>query len=160
MKRGVVGLSLLVMLALVLLFFFFMDRRNKEVFIEIPPRNGIIFQSGGFVSSWYAYVVDFDSLIITQYQGANKTLVTKKGLKQDEVDQILEFSKKAIEEDKTNFPDITADVDFRLDLSIDNNIKTTQTLGPLPDEGAIRSLFDLLNSVNPVTILGKNIYEM
>src|SRR3989338_10091761 len=118
MKNFTVGLITVLLILLVMLGTIAMNKKTKEKYTASPPKNGIIFQGGGFMSSWYAYVVDFDSFISTKYQGDDRLLVVRKNLKQDEVDQIKLASKHAIIENKYNLPP-NADVNFRLDLSIE-----------------------------------------
>ncbi len=128
----------------VLILVFMNNRRVPEPFTYIPPTNGVTFQSGGMMSPWYAYVVDFDHLMLSRYEGTEKTLLSKSSIKRDETSQIIQLVKQAIAENKGNFPP-NPDVDFKLDLSLDGTISSTETYGPIEEGWALEKLLLIFN---------------
>jgi hypothetical protein len=128
-----------VFLALVLL---------PPTFKDKPPKNGLILQIGGFMSSWGAYVVDFDSGTIRFYQnGMNKPPKMRKFAGSRKLDSkiISDIGALADQAIAANYMSAvpTDDMDVRLEVSKNGKITETQPGGPIVDEKQSLSL--LLN---------------
>ena len=127
-----------------------MSRMTSVVFIVLvilsqnfkhkPPTNGLIVQTGGVVSPWRAYVVDFDSGTIRFYKAdVNKGQETRKlagSRKADPkiISDIRALADQAIAANYSSPEGPSADFNASLEVSKDGKITGTNTFGPVVDK--------------------------
>ena len=116
------------------------------------PKNGLIVQTGGVVSTWTAYVVDFDSGTIRFYKAdwnkdpEMRKLAGSRKLDPKIISDIRALADQAIAANYVS-PE-GSDVDFSesLEVSKHGKITVTNTFGPVVDEKQpISSLLNLLS---------------
>jgi hypothetical protein len=123
----------------------------SPTFKDKPPRNGLILQTGGVVSPWSAYVVDFDSGTTSFYQtGAHNGQKMRKFAGSRKLDPKIISDVRALADQAIaahySSSEVTADVDTRLEVSKDGKITETNTFGPVLDvKQPISSLQNLLS---------------
>ena len=139
-----------------------MSRMISVVFIALiilspsfkhkPPKNGLIVQTGGVVSPWRAYVVDFDSGTIRFYKadGNNgpemRKLAGSRKLDPKIISDIRALADQAIAANYSSPEGFDADFEARLEVSKHGKITETNTFGPVFDEKQpISSLLNLLS---------------
>jgi len=123
-------------------------------FKDKPPKNGLILQTGGVMSTWSAYVVDFDSATMRFYETdghridahndpEKRKLAGTRKLDPKIISNIRALANQAIA-DHYFSSDQTYDFDIRLEVSKNGKITETQTGGPADEKQRISSLLILL----------------
>ncbi|OGJ53662.1 hypothetical protein A2448_00715 [Candidatus Peregrinibacteria bacterium RIFOXYC2_FULL_41_22] len=106
---------------------------KKEKMNQSLPKNGIVFNSGGFTSSNRQIIVDLDNKTIN-YKIDPKT-EEKVDLSEDNLKQILALMYK-IQNSQKDFSNFPPTADFTVNLILINNDihKTIESYGPPIDE--------------------------
>jgi hypothetical protein len=152
MGKGLMAAALLIVVVIILASFGQMNTKDKDpeqTYSYTPPKNGFIFSRGGLrgINSWYAFEVDLDAGTIKKFEdpeeeddGVQK-FIGIQNLSAEEITKMRELAQRAIQEDKKR---MVPDLDFKLVLSLDGVVSSTETYGALPDEGALNDLFEML----------------